>query len=308
MTWFELTVKAPEQNVQHVIDMLEAHGITEVIVEDEADFHAHLEATRMYWDYVDETLASDMVGKSQVVCYLENTPAGVAQRDALQQALPLEITVREIKEEDWANNWKRYYRPIPIGDRLIVLPAWEEESGDGRVALRLDPGLIFGTGSHPTTKRCLELATQNTPPDGDVLDLGMGSGILSIAALLLGAKHVLGCDIDPKAPDVARQNAALNGIDAAASTFLCGNVLSPGPLRERIATQQYDLIFANIVADVLIDLAPLVYPWLQADGCLICAGIITGREDEVVAAMCGAGFTVAEQHRDEDWISLVCRK
>ncbi|MCL2587926.1 MAG: 50S ribosomal protein L11 methyltransferase [Oscillospiraceae bacterium] len=305
MAWLELRVDAPNGDADAVCQQLEALGVTDLVIEDEADFLTFLEANRQYWDYVDEELRMAMAGKSRVTFYLEDNPAGAARLAALQAALPVPISSRRIAEEDWANNWKKYYRPLPVGERLLVVPEWEHVDPGTRVPLRLDPGLIFGTGSHPTTRRCLEVVETLAAPDQQVLDLGCGSGILSIAALLLGVAHVTACDIDPKAPDVVRSNAALNGLGADRLAVSCGDVLIPGAFQAELGARQYDLILANIVADVIIGLAGFTAPWLAPGGRMVCAGIIDGREAEVEAALKRGGFCVLERYQDGDWHSLV---
>ena len=306
MTWIELTIDAPEQTIDLVTARLEALGVVSFVIEDEADFLAFLEQNQAYWDYVDDTLRTAMAGRSRVTFYLEADPAGEARLAELCAALPWPIARREIQEEDWANNWKKHYRPIPIGERLLIIPEWEDIDPAGRIPLRLDPGLIFGTGAHPTTKMCLEIAQRLVVPGQQVLDLGAGSGILSIAALLLGAEHVLACDIDPKAPDVVQANAALNGLGADKLLAIHGDVLASGGLWGKLGNKQYDLILANIVADVLIRLADFTAPCLAPGGHLVCSGILDGREAEVEQALVHGGFQVVERHQNGDWHSFVC--
>ena len=305
MTWLELTIDAPDQAIDLVIARLEALGVTNLVIEAEADFAAFLEENRTYWDYVDDDLHSAMQGRSRVIFYLEAGTGGEAQLAVLHEALPWPIARREIQEEDWANNWKKYYRPLPIGEHLLVVPEWEDIDPAGRTPLRLDPGLIFGTGAHPTTKMCLEIVERLVVPGQQVLDLGAGSGILSIAALLLGAEQALACDIDPKAPNVMRENAALNGLGADKLVALHGDVLALGTFQAELGKRQYDLILANIVADVLISLAAFTAPWLASGGHLICSGIMDGREAEVAEALVDGGFRVIERHQDGDWHSFV---
>ena len=303
--WLELTIDAPSGSADRVAARLEALGVTGLVIEDEADFLAFLEANREYWDYVDEELRAAMAGKCRVIFYLEDTLEGHAQLRELQAALDWPLTQRKIAEEDWANNWKKYYRPLPVGQRLLIVPQWEEVDPEGRIPLRLDPGLIFGTGSHPTTRRCLEAVESLARPGQRVLDLGCGSGILSIAALLLGVEHATACDIDPKAPDVVRANAGLSGLGPERLTVLHGDVLKPGPLRRELEARQYDLILVNIVADVIIALADFTAPWLALGGHMVCAGIIDGREREVEEALLCGGFTIVERAQDGDWHSLI---
>ena len=301
MAWLELWIDAPSGDLEAVCAHLEDLGVSGLVIEDEADFLAHLESNRQIWDYVDEALSASMAGKSRVTFYLEAAPEGEAALRSIRDALPWPISRREIREEDWANNWKKYYRPIPVGERLLVIPEWEPMDTSDRIPLWLDPGLIFGTGAHPTTRRCLELIEAHVRPGQRVLDLGAGSGILSIAALLLGAAQATAYDIDPMAPAIMRQNAARNGLDDTRLTPRCGDVLqAAAPLG------QYDLILANIVADVIIPLAGIVGPLLSPGGRFISAGIIIDRETEVEVALTAAGFTILERYCDEDWISFVC--
>lgn len=307
MEWLELTIDAPAGNLALVTERLSALGITDLVIEDEAEFLAFLEANRAAWDYVDEALREAMHNVSRVTFYLEATPEGETRLHSLRSALPWYISARRIKEEDWANNWKKYYRPIPVGERLLVVPEWETIDPGARIPLRLDPGLIFGTGTHPTTRLCLEAIERLARPGQTVLDLGCGSGILSIAALLLGAKHVTACDIDPKASDVVYSNAALNSISDDALTVHCGDVLAPGALGDRLGETRYDLILANIVADVIIALSAHVTPWLAPGGRFVCSGIIDGRETEVEQALKAHGLTVLERHKDGDWHSFIAK-
>ena len=209
-------------------------------------------------------------------------------------------------DSDWENNWREYYKPIEVGKKLVVVPEWEPIPADGRVPLRLDPGLIFGTGSHPTTRMCLAALQDYVNQDTRVLDLGCGSGILGIGALVLGAKSCLGCDIDPKAPDVVRANAALNGIGADRLIACAGDILSDASLRRRFGGG-YQLVLSNIVSDVIIPLSRYVRSFLAPEGIWISSGIIEGRQDEVRAAIEQAGFTVLEHRQEEEWHAFVAK-
>ena len=307
MHWIQAAIDAPKGELDLVSAQLEDFGITDLLIEDEATFYTFLQENQKYWDYVDDALKASIAGKSRVIFYLESTPTGKEKLRSLQNALPWPITSHLIQEEDWANNWKRYFKPLPVGERLIIVPQWEQNPNlGGRIPLLLDPGLIFGTGAHPTTKRSLELVERLTRPGQTVLDLGAGSGILSIAALLLGAAHATACDIDPKASDVIRTNAGLNGFHSQI-TALCGDVLSAGPLRQNLGRTPYDLILANIVADVIIALSSFSAPWLAPGGRLVCSGILDGREEAVEKALLSGGFSIVERHQDGDWHSFVCR-
>ncbi len=195
---------------------------------------------------------------------------------------------------------------MEIGERLIVIPDWEEADPKGRIPLRLNPGLIFGTGGHATTRLCLEALERTVKKGMRVLDLGCGSGILSIAALLLGAETAYGCDIDEKAVDVAYENAALNGIDRSRYTVRAGDVLSDAGL-QRDMGDGYDIVVANIVADVIIALAAAARRLKKPEGLFLCSGIIDNRAAEVRDSLEKAGFTVLEENSAEGWFSFLCR-
>ena len=298
MQWLECTVPGGD-DPEELCNALAELGVGGMSIENERDFHDFLENNRACWDYVDEALEESFSGVSRVKFWLSCDAEGEKVLAAVRAA-GYSVETRVIADEDWENNWKQYYKPLPIGEKLVVVPAWEEKPADGRVALRLDPGLIFGTGSHATTRMCLAALEHCAGAGKTVLDLGCGSGILGIGALLLGCAHVTGCDIDPKAPEVAAANAALNGFYEDRFTVCAGDILADAGLRRRLGTG-YDIVLANIVADVIIPLAALAPAFLAPGGTFVCSGIIDGREDEVAAALTRAGFTVTAHDTLEEW-------
>ena len=318
MDWLELHIDTTHTGLEPVETMLSALGIDGVVIDDETEFHDFLESNRQYWDYVDENLEASMHGKSRVTFYLPADETGFAQMGEVRLALAdlkarrsdcgtLLLSLENLRDEDWENNWKQYYKPMEIGQRLLVIPQWEQVDPGQRVPLILDPGLTFGTGSHATTRLCLT-ALEKTVAQGDrVLDLGCGSGILSIAALRLGASQALAVDIDDKCLDVAYENAALNGIGKDRYTVRVGDVLSDGSLRRELEGS-YDIVVANIVADVIIALAPLVPSMLRPGGTFLCSGIIDDRAEEVRAALEAAGWTVLETQSADGWFAYTCRR
>ena len=318
MDWLELHIDTTHTGLEPVETMLSALGIDGVVIDDETEFHDFLESNRQYWDYVDENLEASMHGKSRVTFYLPADETGFAQMGEVRLALDdlkarrsdcgtLLLSLENLRDEDWENNWKQYYKPMEIGQRLLVIPQWEQVDPGQRVPLILDPGLTFGTGSHATTRLCLT-ALEKTVAQGDrVLDLGCGSGILSIAALRLGASQALAVDIDDKCLDVAYENAALNGIGKDRYTVRVGDVLSDGSLRRELEGS-YDIVVANIVADVIIALAPLVPSMLRPGGTFLCSGIIDDRAEEVRAALEAAGWTVLETQSADGWFAYTCRR
>ena len=317
MDWLEVHIDTVHAGLEPVETMLSALGIDGVVIDDETEFQDFLENNHQYWDYVDEELEDSMAGKSRVTFYLESNEVGFAKLGEVRIALAalkqqrndcgsLLMTLDNLQEADWENNWKQYYKPMEIGERLLVIPQWEQADTKGRIPLILDPGLTFGTGSHATTRLCLQALDQRIHGGERVLDLGCGSGILSIAALRLGAASAFACDIDEKCRTVAYENAALNGIGPDTYTVRTGDILTNRELQAEIGTG-YDIVVANIVADVIIALAPNVRPLLKEGGVFLCSGIIDDRAEEVAQKLREAGWEIAETRSSEGWFSYLCR-
>ena len=307
--WLEVAVNTTPDKLDDVCAKLAAAGMDSLVIEDEQDFLAFLEQNRQYWDYVDQELLDRMRGVTRVKFYVTDDAGGKKQLAQYTQGLEEEFTTTSLTDNDWAYSWQKYYRPLEIGKRLYVVPQWlrEEPVPEGRTPFYLNPGLTFGTGSHASTQLCLEGVEEHTLPGRDVLDLGCGSGILSIAALCLGAKSAIAVDIDPKAVDVAYENAALNGIGRDRYTVRAGNVLSDQALAAELAQKRYHLVLANIVADVIIPLAPQVPGLLEEDGIFLCSGIIDTRAHEVEAALKRAGLAVVRKREKNGWAALEAR-
>ena len=317
MQWLELHIDTTHAGLDTVVAMLSALDIDGVIIDDETDFQDFLETNHEYWDYVDEDLEKSMQGKSRITFYLLANDNGYGKLGEVRVALQklkeertdcgtLLMTMENIQDADWENSWKQYYKPMEIGARLLVIPQWETAEVGDRVPLILDPGLTFGTGSHATTRLCLT-ALEKVVKEGDrVLDLGCGSGILSIAALCLGAKEATAVDIDDKCLTVAYDNAALNGIGKDTYTVKVGNVITDEAMRSQLGGG-YQIVLANIVADVIIALAPMVRSMMAEGGVFLCSGIIDTRAEEVAEKLREAGLELVESRTSEGWYAYTCR-
>lgn len=317
MDWLELHIDTSTAGIDAVTELLEQQGVAGLIIDDEQDFHDFLENNHQYWDYVDEDLMAQKRGNSRITFYLTPDEAGintVAQiriamaelKQAHPEYAPLLLTMDNVSDSDWENNWQQFYKPMEIGERLLVIPEWETCDPKGRITVTLNPGLTFGTGSHATTRLCLRTLDKLVCGGETVLDLGCGSGILSIAALRLGASHAFACDIDDKCVDVAYENAALNGIGKETYTVRWGDVTKDSQLQKEMGGG-YDIVVANIVADVIIALSTEVRPYLKDNGYFLTSGIIDDRADEVESALRSAGWEIIERNCDEGWYSFLCR-
>ena len=307
--WLEIAVNTTPDMLDQVCTKLIAAGMEGLVIEDEGEFLRFLEQNRQYWDYVDQELLDRMKGITRVKFYVTDDQEGRKQLESYTRGLGWEYTVTPLTDDDWAYSWQKYYKPLSVGQKLYVVPQWEKDQPvpQGRRALYLNPGLTFGTGSHASTQLCLEGVEEHTRPGDSVLDLGCGSGILSIAALVLGADHATAVDIDPKAVDVAYENAALNQIGRDRYTVTSGDVISDSRLVQRLACERYNLVLANIVADVIIPLSARVPELLAGEGVFLCSGIIDTRAGEVKAALEKNGLQVTHKREKNGWVALEAR-
>lgn len=322
MQWLELTVKTASEGISLLASELTAMGYDSFIIDDQREFQNFLAENTAYWDYVDDSLTKKMEGLSQIRLYLESTEHAPAQLQALQQSLaalkkrcpdaglgPLTISVAPVPEEDWENSWKKNYPPVPVGRRLLVVPCWlSPENPEHRIPVRLEPGMIFGTGAHETTQLCMCALEQTVHGGERVADLGSGSGILSITALLLGAASATGIDIDPMAADIARENAAMNGIEPSRFSAETGNILTDRDALQRLSGGGYDIVCANIVADVILAMAPVVPQFLRPDAVFICSGILLPRAGEVEEALRAADLQVRSRVSAGEWCCFVAAR
>ena len=310
MAWLEITVNTQPGSVEALAESLTGLGFEDFCIEDQQEFETFLEENREYWDYIDEGLQKELQGLSRIKLYLEDTDTRNLDRlrtFAKERGLPM--TEKPLPDTNWEESWKDNYPPQEVGQSLVVLPYWLAEGYEGdRKQVILDPGLTFGTGAHPSTQMVMETMEKTVRPGMHCLDLGSGSGILSITALRLGAESAVGVDIDPKAEDIARENAAYNGFASPAFTALTGNVTGDKALMERLSQKEYGLVLVNIVADVIIGLAPVLPEFLGKDTVLICSGILDTRLPEVLEALKQAGLTVTGIREKEEWRCVTARR
>ena len=310
VTWLEVVLETDASHLDDLTGRLTLNGVTGLVVEDEAEFRRFLEENQKYWDYVDDALLERMKGVCRVKFYVTDDADGRAQLARWTAGIDLPTTILPLADNDWAHSWQKYYRPMEVGERFYIVPQWERERAgapSGRTPVYLNPGLTFGTGSHASTRLCLEGIERYLRPGDEVLDLGCGSGILSIAALVLGASRAAAVDIDPKAVDVAYANAALNGIGRDRYTVLAGDVLGDPALAAQLAQNRYGLVLANIVADVIIPLSAQVRHYLSPGGVFLCSGIIDTRADEVEQALTRNGLAVLERSTQDNWVAFAAR-
>jgi ribosomal protein L11 methyltransferase len=309
MAWLEITIDTDSKRIESVAAALTAQGFPELVIEDQAEFEEFLEGNRDYWDYIDEDLQQMLQGLSHIRLYLEDTDtAGMARLEKAVKTLNLSMTVAALPDTDWEESWKDNYPAVEVGQNLIVVPYWQAEDTNGRTPIILDPGLTFGTGAHASTQMVMEVMEQSVKQGFRCLDLGSGSGILSIAALRLGAGSAVGVDIDPKAEGIARENAAYNGFAAPEFTALTGNVTEDRALMENLSKEEYDLVLVNIVADVIIGLSPVLPEFLTEKSTLICSGILDVRLEDVKAALTKAGLEITQVRAKEDWRCITAKK
>ena len=307
--WIQIKASAP---VAYLSDVEAVMGMisNSLMTEDYSDIEKDLDG--VYGDLIDEELLARDRSTCAVSAFISDSanPAesvSFARGRFDELKIPAQIDVCGVSEEDWADSWKKYYKPIKTGKRVVIVPVWEKyDAAPGEVTVLMDPGMAFGTGTHETTRLCAAMLEKYIHGGESVLDVGCGSGILSIAALVLGASRAKGCDIDPKAVRVAAENAGFNGVESRLEVF-CGDVIGDQELARELAGQ-YPLVLANIIADVIIPLSAHVGQFLAPDGVFLCSGIIAHRADDVRSALEQNGFAIFDRREREGWVSFAARR
>ena len=317
MEWTEVNIYTTTEGIELLCSKLGDIGIKGFSIKDPEDFKEFLENKNGQWDYIDDDLMGLSECETCVTVYIPTNGQGAEMLIAIKSMLAemkaadtegaygrLEAEMSSIREEDWANNWKQYFKPFKVGKKLVIKPSWEEyDNSDGRIILEIDPASSFGTGAHHTTRLCLEFIEKYLNKGDKVLDLGCGSGILSIAAMLLGADHAVAVDIEQNAAETAMENAGKNNISPALYKTCYGDITVNEKLADEIY-DKYDMITANIVADVLIAMKDHFRRYLREGGVLIVSGIIEERADEVINAILSAGFKEPEIQIREGWAAV----
>lgn len=318
MIFNELIIHTNSLGSEMVSGVLLAAGVACYTIEDRADLDEILGDKSIPVDYVEDNLLTDNSGVVKVKVYLADNEQGRLTMDEIKTGIDrlkkecefdigsLDIEMNKVDDNDWADNWKEFFHPLPIGNRFIVKPSWEDCDPGDRIVLEIDPESSFGTGQHETTALCLEMLETLDVQGKNVLDMGCGSGILGIGAALLGAEKVLCVDIDKNATDIAAKNAVVNHLEEGKLSVLCGNILEDKAACDRVCAEKYDIILANIVADVISGMAPVFASVLEKGGALICSGIIAPKKDAVIASLEANGFSISEIAEKNDWVALKC--
>ncbi len=319
MEWIESKIKTNKESIEFISAQLIENNVGGFQVEDDAELREFIENREASWDYVEEELLERNREEVYITFYVTKNGYGIEMLNAVKSSLnslktldldnyTYELSSTEVDEEDWVNNWKKYYKPFKI-DNIVIKPTWEEyePTGDEKI-LQIDPGHVFGTGLHHSTSMCIKQAQKFVKFNDEILDLGCGSGILSITGMLLDAKNAISVDIDENAEAVALGNAGLNNINLDNYKVLTGNILTDDELVSKITNNKYNIVFANIVADVIIGISDFVLDAIEADGYYIMSGIIDDRENDVKEKLQQLNFNVVETLYQEGWVCIVAQK
>ena len=322
MNWTEVSIYTTTNGIEIINGALMKLNINDAVIEDASVFEDFLNNETMNWDYYDDDLAKMRDKESCIKVYLADNDQGREQLNKIREFVNelkknnnnidlgrLRIETKVLNDEDWANNWKQYFKPFVVADKIIIKPSWEvyNDTIDGKVILEIDPGMSFGTGQHHTTRLCIEQINKHIKRDMEVLDMGCGSGILSIAALLLGATNCVGVDIDENAVHIAKENAALNNIYEDRLSLYCGDVTGDTALQEKIGYNKYDMIAVNIIAQIIMGMSETFPKFLKKGGLVIASGIIKKYLQDVIDNFKSLGFEIMEVNESEEWVSITAR-
>jgi ribosomal protein L11 methyltransferase len=325
MEWIKIKINTSKPGIDFVAGIFEDCGILSLEIEDNEEFLEVLQETRLQWNYVEDELYQEKSKACSVAAYLANNDSGKETLKLIENKInqakqnnininekygSLEIFIALLDEEDWAENWKKYFKPIPVGENILICPEWEDvpEEYQSRVVFKIDPGMCFGTGTHETTRLCVAALEKYIKRGDLVLDLGCGSGILSIIAMLLGAESAVAADIDENSVRIARENARANHVSLENYQVYAGNLLKDKKLVETIAQNKYNIILMNIVPDIIIPLLPVVKDLLADGGVCILSGIIGKYLPDIENSCQTGGFAVIDKTSENDWQCVMIMK
>ena len=319
LEWTKASIKTTSLGTEIITALLVDMGISGVEIQDNASMKEFFSIEKTNWDYIDEALLSPLLDSdndtASVVFYLGTDIESQSLLSRINENLDslalngadlgeLSLSLETVNDQDWLHEWKRFFHPIRIG-RVLIVPEWDSSSYDNEIVFTIDPGSAFGTGQHATTMLCIEALQAHLQEGDTILDIGCGSGILSIISLLLGAKHVAACDIDPAATEITRKNAGLNPVNQSQLEILTGDIFTNPDLQDKLNRYQYDIVVANIVADVIICLAPIVKCMLKPGGTFVASGIICERLSDVTEAFCANNLKINDIKTSEGWCCVI---
>ena len=316
MKWNKFTLKTRSEVEDIVISTLADVGIEGVEIQDKQPL-TESDKQQMFVDIMPDIPDDD--GIAYLNFYLDvdedkekvlaDVRAALAEMQEFLDLGECTITESETEDKDWINNWKQYFKPFTV-DHILIKPTWEEipEEHKDKMIIHIDPGTAFGTGMHETTQLCIRQLKKYVTKDTELLDVGTGSGILSIIALKLGARHAVGTDLDPCAVPAVEENKEVNGIPVEAFDMMIGNIIDDKEVQDRVGYEKYDIVTANILADVLVPLTPVIVHQMKPGAVYITSGILDVKEDVVKEAVVAAGLEVVEVTHQGEWVSVTARK
>ncbi len=324
MEWIEAKIYTTREGIEPVSAVLLETGITGIQVEDDDELKEYLEESSMYWDYVDDELLNKEKEETKLKIYLSDNPYGneillnvkeaINRLKTMENEIGLNLgrlhieTTSNLNDEEWLNKWKEFYKPFILGEKILIKPVWEDiDNKDNKIIFNINPGHVFGTGLHQTTQLCITSLEKYVTNESVVLDLGCGSGILSIISLLLGAKSAFAVDIDENAVKVAYENAELNGIGKDKYYVTSGNVVTDENLKDEIGYKKYDIVLANIIADVICLISLVVPSQLKDNGVFIASGIIKDRLEDVYNSLNESGLEVIDTIIKDEWVCVISK-
>lgn len=319
--WIRVSIFTTPEGIEPLYGALLSYGFESVEICDEGDFFKFLEENKSKWDYVDDDVITAKKEPTHLNVFLRENTNGKEQIAVLNSCLEnlkktdigvnlgsLKLEFTDVGEDSWFEKWKKYYKPLEIGKNTLVVPKWIENPPTSRKILKINPGMLFGTGSHNTTRLCMEILENTVKCGYSVADIGCGSGILSILSLILGADFAAAVDIDPAAVHIAYENASYNGIGKEKYFVTSGNILEENPFDNTPADRLYDIVVANIVADVIIPLSAIVSKYMKPNALFLTSGIINHRFDDCIAALKENGFNVLETKQDGEWHAILSER